>query len=71
MDRNLHAMARIAAEEEGRRRSQKPLLVILAVCVALGVAGLAYTLKELAGSQPRQVQIDVSKLPPAKAMPGQ
>jgi hypothetical protein len=71
MDRNLHAMASLVADEDRRRRSQQRVIMVLAVCVTLGLGGLAYIVKELARSQPQPVPIDVSKLPPAKAMPGQ
>jgi hypothetical protein len=64
-------MANMVAEENRRRRSQRRVIVALAVCVTLGLGGLAYVVSELGRSQPKPVPIDVSTLPPVKAMPGQ
>ena len=71
MDTNLRTIAHLAAEEDHRRRSQRRVLAVLGLCIALALGGLVYTVNELARTQAKPVPIDVSQLPPARAMPGQ
>lgn len=69
MERDSRALAALAAEEHGRRRSQWKALVILAVSVAVGIGALVYALSEVARTQPAKVVIDPAKLPPVPARP--
>ena len=71
MDRDLHAIERIVAQERDRRSSQLRVIFVLTLCVTLSVGGIAYLLKELASAKPQPVQVDVARLPPARATPGQ
>jgi hypothetical protein len=59
-----------AADEHRQRKRYLRTFVILAVCVAAGLGGLLYALREVARSQqPDKVVIDPSRLPPIRPGP--
>ena len=70
MDKRIEAIGRIVEEDRRHRRTQRRAARILSVSVALGVAVLAYALKEVARSQPAPAAaVDISKLPPIRPGP--
>lgn len=63
-------LLRLAAAEHRQRKRHARTFAILAVSVAAALGGLLYGLKEVARtSQPTQVAVDPSKLPPIRPGP--